>query len=178
MLKLIYNRINPSTRVGFRNLTVKLDQMNLQSFDQIVPDMIDDYEKTYSEILANQGSYLFDALATSTNKDFADNGETYSLQKLKQLANKKYNNLYEIYKRNNTTFCDKCKGSAGPAVSSPIPSSSQAKIMALATENAELKAKLENSHKSNNTNSQPSGKNMPSGTSPIASWRKKKDFGD
>ena len=96
MLKIIYDRINPLTCVGVRNLTANLDRMNMKTFNQIFPDMINKYKKTYAEILNKQGSYdnlvssFFDALGTSTNPDFADviedhlnkweDGEKYSME--------------------------------------------------------------------------------------------------
>ena len=57
MLKIIYDCINPSTRVGVWNLTNKLDSMNLVDCDQIVPDMVDTYENTYNLILEKQESH-------------------------------------------------------------------------------------------------------------------------
>ena len=97
MLKIIYNRINPLTHVGVQNLTNKLDIMNLEDFDQVIPAMVDAYKNTYNLILEKQGTYsnqvssLFDALLTSTNKDFStsmnnhldkwEDGEVYSFKK-------------------------------------------------------------------------------------------------
>ena len=124
MLKIIYNRINPLTHVGVQNLTNKLDIMNLEDFDQVIPAMVDAYKNTYNLILEKQGTYsnqvssLFDALLTSTNKDFSasmndhldkwEDGEVYSFEKLKATANVKYNNLCKHYKRKGSTFKENC----------------------------------------------------------------------
>ena len=123
MMKLTYDTINPSTRVRIRNLSNKLDQMNLEDFNQEVPKMINSYERTYNMIIEKEGTYsnqvssLFDALLTSTNQDFSDSmndhldkweyGEDYLFEKLKTPANKKYNNLCKRYKLQDKTFKDK-----------------------------------------------------------------------
>lgn len=201
MLKLIYDRINPSTRVGVRNLTNKLDQMNLEDYNQSVPEMIDAYENTYNLIIEKEGTYsnqvssLFDALLTSTNKDFSDSindhldkwedGEKYSLESLKIVANKKYNNLCERYKRKGSTFKENCTSSSHVNVS---PTKKDAQIMALATEIESLKSKLystqdqsfygnRNGSGSENQGRGNQGANNSSGNSPIATWRKTKNLG-
>ena len=76
MLKIIYDRINPSTRVGVNLLKTKLDTMKVSDFCKKVPDMIDAFDGTYNEILSKQGQYknnaqaLFDALMTTENSEF------------------------------------------------------------------------------------------------------------
>ena len=73
MLKIIYDHINASTRVGFQNLISKLNKFSLLDFNQNIPEMTDAFKETYNLILAkgetsvNVESFYFDALLTCTN---------------------------------------------------------------------------------------------------------------
>ena len=79
ILKLILTKINPSTRVGVRNLINKLTKMNLADYKEDVVAMVNAFQSTYNEIKAKDDkgysspeSALFDALLTTKNKDFED----------------------------------------------------------------------------------------------------------
>ena len=73
MLKLILTEINPSTRVGVKNLINKLTKMNLSDYKKDVDAMVNSFQSTYNEIkskddkgFSNPESALFDALLTTT----------------------------------------------------------------------------------------------------------------
>ena len=189
MLKLIYDRINPSTRAGIRNLTDELDKMTLTKYEQAVPKMLDDFETKYELILSKKGTYpnvvllLFNTLSTSTNKDFSnfvdkhlnkwEEGDNYSFELLKNKAITKYNNLIERYKRQGPTYSEKCSG-----ITRAIKQENDPKIMALTTEYEKMKKEL-NQLKSALLSSSGTGNTQAfSNDLSIATWRKKKSFGD
>ena len=74
VLKIIYDRINPSTRVSVRNLISKIFQFNLKDYNQDVLKMADEFEATYNLILDKEDETVipeapfFDALLTSLMK--------------------------------------------------------------------------------------------------------------
>ena len=129
--------------------------MNLADFDQIVPDMVDAYKNTYNLILEKQGSYsnqvssLFDALLTSTNKDFStsmndhldkwEDSEIESFENLKSTANTKYYNLCKRYKRKRSSFKQHCSKSSHLVV---LPTKKDAQIMAITSELETLKSQM------------------------------------
>ena len=51
MLKLIFDRVNPSTRIGVKNLETKLKQTSRNEFNGNVIDMLDKIQRLYGEIL-------------------------------------------------------------------------------------------------------------------------------
>ena len=116
MLKLILTKINPSTRVGVRNLINKLIKMNLADYKEDVVAMVNAFQSTYNKIKAkdekgfsNPESALFDALLTTKNKDFEDainsivceweKGTDFSYEEIKEQALESYRNLIACYKR-------------------------------------------------------------------------------
>ena len=76
MLKIIYDWINPSTRVGVCNLISKLFKFDLKDYNQDVMKMTDDFKATYNLILEREDETVkpeapfFDALLTSVNEYF------------------------------------------------------------------------------------------------------------
>ena len=191
MLKLIYDRINPSTRVGICNLISALFRFNLGSYDQNVPKMADAFERTYNQIISkgdetvNPEGLFFDALLTSSNADFTtgikaeltkwESGATMSFATIKDDAITKYNNICERLKKEGKTFSG---GSLTLSNGSTRQSSGeQATIIALRAELESTKQKLavaSNAYATNGTKEGGSNGRRPN----IDAWRMKKSFGD
>ena len=198
MLKIIYDRINPSTRVGVRNLISKLFKYNLADFNQDVPKMSDSFEETYNQILdkkeasVSPESAYFDALLTCTNEDFLagikleltkwESGSKITFSDLKSDAITKYNNISERLKKDSKTFAGKILQSS--KVTSLAPDSDKAKIIALSTQLEHAKQQLASAYATSTSGSSASNRNSfsPSGTSGrkpnIDAWRMKKTLGD
>ena len=51
MLKMILTKINPSTRVGVRNLINKIIKMNLSDYKEDVVAMVNAFQSTYNKII-------------------------------------------------------------------------------------------------------------------------------
>ena len=195
MLKLVYDRINPSTRVGVRNLISKLFKFNLKDYDQDVPKMADEFEATYNLILEKEDETVkpeapfFDALLTSTNEDFNtgikakltkwESGEKITFDDIKADAIVKYNNICERLKKNNQTFDG--NSNHAPKSFSKDADSDKAKIIALTTQLEQAQKQLMNvyatnfnpSTQSSTSNFKGAGKRKPN----IEEWRMKKTFG-
>ena len=75
-MKLILDRVNPSTRVWVKNLITKLNEMRLQDYDQDVTKLLDAFMETKNEIVARGGQYsnleaaIFDLLLSTNNAEF------------------------------------------------------------------------------------------------------------
>ena len=148
MLKIIYNWINPSTRVGVRNSISKLFKFDLKDYNQDVPKMADKFEATYNLILEKEDETVkpeapfLDALLTSTNKDFNigikteltkwESGERIIFDDIKADAIVKYNNICERLKKDNKSFA----GTSQPSSLSlnKDTNTDKAKIIALTTQ--------------------------------------------
>ena len=57
MDKIIFDRINPSTRVGVSNLVAELSNFTLKDYDQNIVAMSDAFEQTYNDILLKGGTF-------------------------------------------------------------------------------------------------------------------------
>ena len=118
MLKLILTKINPSTRVGVRNLINKLTKMDLADYKEDVVAMVNAFQSTYNKIKAKDDkgysspeSALFDALLTTKNKDFEESinsivrewekGTDFTYEQIKEQSLESYRNLVARYKRLN-----------------------------------------------------------------------------
>ena len=94
MLKLIYDRINPSTRVGVRNLISKLFKFDLKDYNHDVPKMANNFKATYNLILEREDETIkleapfFDALLASINKDFTGANQKLNLIRIKLCCSK------------------------------------------------------------------------------------------
>ena len=198
MLKIIYDRINPSTRVGVRNLISKLFKFNLADFNQDVPKMSDSFEETYNQILdkkeasVSPESAYFDALLTCTNEDFLagikleltkwESGTVMTFADLKSDAITKYNNISERLKKDNKSFDGKSIQSL--TESSLAVDSDKAKIIALSTQLQEVKQQLANAFATSASGTSVSNKTSfshpgNSGRKPnIEAWRMSKTLGD
>ena len=197
MLKLIYDRINPSTRVGVRNLISSLFKFNLNDYDQDVPKMADAFETAYNWILKKPDETVkpegpfFDALLTSSNEDFVtgikteltkwESGTMMTLDEIKDDAIKKYNNISERMKKDGKSFT----GSQLPynKTSSASLSDDKAKIIALTTQLEDAKQQLLNAFASKSSDyntQQPPSTNTGGGVRKpnIDAWRMKKTLGD
>ena len=191
MLKLIYDRINPSTRVGVRNLISALFRFNLGSYDQNVPKMADAFKRTYNQIVAKgdetvkpEGPF-FDALLTCANNDFTtgikaeltkwESGSNMSFDTIKDDAITKYNNICERLKKEGKSF------SGGDLTLSNVTnrqsSGDQATIVALRAELESTKQKFAVASNAYSTIATKNGGG--NGRKPnIDAWRMKKSFGD
>ena len=197
MLKLILTKINPSTRVGVRNLINKLTKMNLADFKEDVVAMVNAFQSTYNEIkskddkgFSNPESALFDALLTTKNKDFEDainsivreweKGTDFSYEEIKEQALESYRNLIARYKRLDKKWLTS-------STSHQASDDRDVQIQALRTELNALKNQRvngnANSFQSNGT-IQPASGQQQNGTHNsqpgyfIEPWRKVKNKGD
>ena len=186
MLKLILTKINPSTRVGVRNLVNKLTKMDLADYKEDVVAMVDSFQSTLNEIkkkddkgFSNPESAIFDALLTTKNKDFEDSinsivrewekGTDFTYEEIKEQSLEAYRNLLARYNRLNKTWL--------PTSSLPtIPDQRDVQIQALRTEVQQLKNNRLNSQ--NSTGNSFSSGNQNNGHIHIDAWRKSKTKGD
>ena len=83
ILKLIFDKINPSVCVNICSLIKKINKIHLKDFDEDVAKMVTSFQQMYNEIVkkdpkgfSNVKLTFFDALLTSTNKDFTDSRKT------------------------------------------------------------------------------------------------------
>ena len=57
IIKLIFARMNPDSMVKITNLKNSLKVFNTGSYENIIPNMLDDIDRIYSEILADRGTH-------------------------------------------------------------------------------------------------------------------------
>ena len=110
MLKIIFDRVNPSTRIGVKHLEQELENITLGDFDQDVIGMLDEMQKIALEIEeryqkpARYEITLFDALLSGTNDEFKtammvqknrwDDGDpTITADSIRESAIRKVNNM-------------------------------------------------------------------------------------
>ena len=194
MLKILYDRINPSTRVGVRNLITNLFKFNLKDYNQDVPKMADKFEETYNLILEKEEETVkpeapfFDALLTCTNQDFLtgikteltkwESGADMPFINIKSDAITKFNNISERLKKDGKTFSG---GSLPNTTRASFPhSDEQAKIVALRTELEDTKRKLASAYlsTSNSIGDKTSNSGGINRKPNVDAWRMKKTFGE
>ena len=59
MLKLILTKINPSTKVGVRNLISKLNKMNLADYKEDLVAMVHSFQSTLNKIKVKDDKRFF-----------------------------------------------------------------------------------------------------------------------
>ena len=171
MLKTIFDRVNPTTKIGVERLEEKIRSIRLSDHNQDVSLMLDAIQELHDEIsyqdgpLARYESLLFRALLSGTNVEFKnamqrkkddwDDGTAFTYDEIKSAALRKYNNLVEV---------------------STVPPMKSAS--ALAT-NAEDTSGLKNNNNSGGINNgPPSGSTGPRHSTGLKEWRKTKSFGE
>ena len=191
MLKLILTKINPSTRVGVRNLINKLIKMDLADYKEDVVAMVNAFQSTYNEIKAkddkgfsNPESALFDALLTTKNKDFEESinsivrewekGTDFTYEEIKEQSLEAYRNLVARYNRLNKPWLKSSE--------TPQSDNRDVQIQALRTELNALKNARSGQQNNSSQPNQFSGQQQNSQSSQngyfIEPWRKQKTKGD
>ena len=109
MLKVLINKINPSTRVRVGNLMSTIETATLAKYNENVDEMLKHLQETYNRILKEGETYphflqyLFEALLMVKNlifantiqrmKDAWDVGQEVTHEELIEAASKKYKNM-------------------------------------------------------------------------------------